>query len=63
MEKIEEGAVENTAPLSTKKEGRGRPKQWKAKQQFRDINNYSKVHKIGDIVDHTELREKLNLIE
>lgn len=38
-------------------------KQWTAKQCFRDINNFNIVYKVGDVVEHTELREELQLIE
>lgn len=36
---------------------------WVVKSEFRDKDNFNKVHEVGDEVEHTENREKLGLIE
>lgn len=38
-------------------------KKWVAVVEFRDSKNFNHIHNIGDEVEHTDLREKLGLIE
>lgn len=40
-----------------------KPKKWIAVVEFRDTNNFNIVYNVGDEVEHTDLREKLGLIE
>lgn len=38
-------------------------KQWKVIKQFRDIKDFNLIHKVGDVVEHTQEREDNGLIE
>lgn len=40
-----------------------KPKKWVAVVEFRDSKNFNQIHNVGDEVEHTDLREKLGLIE
>lgn len=37
--------------------------EWTVVRQFRDIKDFNLIHKVGDIVEHTQEREDNGLIE
>lgn len=49
--------------IKSGKAGDSVAKQWTVVKQFRDIKDFNLIHKVGDIVEHTQEREDNGLIE